>query len=357
MGVMSGTSLDGIDVSVVKSDGIELEDLNVNYTIDYDFELINQIRKMIKLRTLNKEILKNLENRITISHIKALEKVSTKFNGKIDYISVHGQTIYHSHKQKKTVQLINARKLSNHFKIPVIYDFRGNDVKNGGHGAPLAPIYHQYLARKYRLEEPACFLNIGGIANISYINDNEIIGFDVGPGNVLINDVMFSHTGLEYDRDGLIASKGKKNQNLINFFLNQNYFKKIFPKSADRNEFHYLLENKEFCELNFFDQICTLTHFSVECVKLALKLMPIKPKSIIVCGGGQHNKALMKFLKQQLNCKVSLSKEINMNGDYVEANLIAFLGMRYLKKLPITFPNTTGISKASPGGKIVWPKK
>lgn len=355
IGTMSGTSLDGIDISIVKTDGKVLRDLNKNFTQNYSKKLIREIKDLINNKNYSQNYLNELCKKITSVYIIAIKKAFNIFKDKIDVISLHGQTIYHSAIEKKSLQLVDAKKISNYFKVPVVFNFRANDLKNGGQGAPLAPIYHKYLISKNNIDTPACFVNIGGISNLTYIDDNNIIGFDTGPGNVLINDFVQLKTDFLYDNLGKFSRLGSKNNKVLNEFISHPFFLKKFPKSADRNEFHEVFLNKEFKKLNFYNQISTLTHFTSKTIINSLKFLPKYPKYLLICGGGQHNKSLIDYIKISTTAKVLLSKQIKLNGDFLEAHLMAYLAIRSIKNLPITFPQTTGVKKPISGGEIIYP--
>ena len=250
IGTMSGTSLDGVDVSIVKTDGKVLQDLNKNFTQKYSKYLIQEIKNLINNKNYSQDCINKLCKEITSIYIIAIKKAFDNFKHKIDIISLHGQTIYHSAYEKKSLQIIDARKISNYFKVPVVFNFRANDLKNGGQGAPLAPVYHKYLISKNNINGPACFINIGGISNLTYIDDKNIIGFDTGPGNVLINDFVQLRTKHSYDNLGEFSKLGSKDNEVLNEFISHSFFLKKFPKSADRNEFHEVFLNENFKKLN-----------------------------------------------------------------------------------------------------------
>ena len=216
----------------------------------------------------------------------------------------------------------------------------------------LAPIYHQYLIDKLKLDLPSCVINIGGISNITYYNKDELIGFDSGPGNVLINDYIYKKLGKEFDLNGHLASKGKFDLELVNFFKDS--FLKMFPKSADRLDFHFIFENKVFKKLKVEDALATLTLITASIVE-SLNTLPQKPLNIIISGGGKHNKFLIKTIDKLTRCSLILADHLNINGNFMEAELMAYLAARSIKKLPITFPLTTGVRIPLSGGDITLP--
>ena len=187
---------------------------------------------------------------------------------------------------------------------------------------------------------------------MTYIDKNNLIGFDTGPGNVLLNDYVLEHLNLRYDESGKIAKKGVIDRDFCDLILKRIFFKKKFPKSADRNDFHYILSDKKFCNFNVEDSMANLTFITAKSIKMGIDLLPKKPNHIIICGGGKNNKFLVNILNDILKTKIIISDKIGINGDFVESELIAYLAMRCIKKLPITFPSTTGIKKPITGGVI-----
>jgi anhydro-N-acetylmuramic acid kinase len=234
----------------------------------------------------------------------------------------------------------------------VIFDFRSKDLSFGGQGAPIAPIYHKFILETLNIELPSCFLNIGGVSNLTYWDGELLIGFDTGPGNALMDDFMSSTLNKNYDKNGIIASKGIPINEEVTKFLKFDFFKKPPPKSLDRQSFLNLyneLVNKNYSANNI---MATLAELTVETIVASLELLPKKVKNIIITGGGYRNIHLMDRLKDKLKMKIFNEKQIGINFDYIEAELIAYLSARSICKLPFTFPSTTGVSKPSSGGKL-----
>ena len=354
IGMMSGTSMDAINVTFVQSDGINLKRHNVNVVSNYSKEtktLLKQILLDYECFSLNKILKRHLITLITYDHFKAAKKAINKATIKPDLIGFHGQTIYHNPQKKISIQLGDSQLLSNLLKTNVVSNFRDSDLFYGGEGAPLAPIYHQLLMEQLNLSLPSCFLNIGGISNLTFWDGHDLIGFDTGPGNCMMDEYIQKKLGLDYDNGGKLASEGHVNLTIKNQFLNHPYFTKTYPKSLDRQEFNHII--KMIFEMNLTppDAMATLAECTIISIFNSLKFLPLKPKNLIIMGGGVHNLFLLGKLKNFNNINVYTAKEKNIPGDFIEAELIAFLAARNIFKLPITFPNTTGTKKPLSGGK------
>jgi len=348
---MTGTSMDGIDISLVKTNGKDLIRLNENY-----FHRYSNKTKDFLLSILNEDINFNLKRKkyldeiITEEHYLALKKLDIV--NKSELIGFHGQTIYHNPNIKTSIQLGNPKQLAKKLNKNIVFDFRSKDIELGGQGAPLAPIYHQFIIESLNLELPSCILNIGGVANLTFWDGKTLIGFDTGPGNALMDNYIKKISNKYFDKNGTIASKGIPNKEIINNFLNNSFFKKPPPKSLDRNSFIYLYN--ELLTLNFSvpDTMATLAEFTIVSIVNSLNFLPERVKNILVTGGGYKNNYLIKQLKERLNINFINENEIDIKFDYIESELIAFLSARSLYNLPFTFPTTTGISEVSSGGKI-----
>ena len=351
IGLMTGTSMDGIDISLVKTNGKDLIRLNQNYFHRYsnktkDF-LLNILNEDIDINLKRKEFLDEI---ITEEHYQALKNLDIV--NKSALIGFHGQTIYHNPNNKTSIQLGNPKKLARKLNKNVVFDFRSKDIKLGGQGAPLAPIYHQFIIESLNLELPSCILNIGGVANLTFWDGKSLIGFDTGPGNALMDNYIKTISNKYFDKNGILASKGIPNKEIINNFINNDFFKKPPPKSLDRNSFIDLY--KALLSMNFSvpDTMATLAEFTIESIVISLNFLPARIKNILVSGGGYRNNYLMKQLKDRLNISFINENEIDIKFDYIESELIAYLSARSLYKLPFTFPTTTGVSEVSSGGKI-----
>ena len=351
IGLMTGTSMDGIDISLVKTNGQDLIRLNENYFYRYSNET-----KDFLLSILDEDINVNLKRKkyldeiITEEHYQALKNLDIV--NKSDLIGLHGQTIYHNPNIQTSIQLGDPKKLAKMLNKDIVFDFRSKDIQLGGQGAPLAPIYHQFIIDSLNLELPSCILNIGGVANLTFWDGKTLIGFDTGPGNALMDNYIKITSNKYFDKDGIIASKGTPNKKMINQFVNNIFFKKKPPKSLDRNSFIDLYNELLSKNLSAPDTMATLAEFTIESIVIALNFLPKKIKNILITGGGYRNNYLMKNLKDRLNVTIINENEINIKFDYIESELIAFLSARSLYNLPFTFPTTTGASKISSGGKI-----
>tara|TARA_A100001015_G_scaffold146823_1_gene162744 strand:+ start:2377 stop:3435 length:1059 start_codon:yes stop_codon:yes gene_type:complete len=348
---MTGTSMDGIDISLVQTNGLELKRLNKNYFYQYSKstknKLINILKKNINFNLNRKQY---LDDFITKEHYFALKDLDIV--NKCDLIGFHGQTIYHNAEKGISIQLGNPKKLSEMFNKNVLSDFRSNDLLFGGQGAPLAPIYHQYIIEKSGLALPTCVLNIGGVSNITFWDGKKLIGFDTGPGNALMDDYMSTVSNKNFDEDGIIASNGHPINKEIKKFLKNNFFVKPPPKSLDRGTFKTSYNQFIKKKYSFEDIMATLAEFTVETITAGIKLLPKKVINILVTGGGCKNVHLMNRLKERLKINFCYETKLGLNFDYIESELIAYLSARSIYKLPYTFPSTTGVSKPLSGGKL-----
>ena len=267
-------------------------------------------------------------------------------------IGFHGQTIYHNPMNKISIQLGNPKLLAKLLKKDVVFNFREHDIRLGGQGAPLAPIYHKLIIEKHEFDLPFCILNIGGISNLTYWDGNQLIGFDTGPGNGLMDMYMSTKFNENFDKDGSLAAKGKPIKEEIKKFLHHTFFKSIPPKSLDKLSF--LAEYNELIKKQYstHDIMATLAEFTVETITAGIELLPKKVNNILITGGGYKNIYLMKRLKERLEVNFIYEKQLGLNFDYIEAELIAYLSARSIYKLPFTFPSTTGVSKPLSGGKL-----
>ena len=364
LGLMSGTSGDGVDASIIQSDG------NAKYKVIKDkyFKYEDEIQQNIHnlkdkihgssdLKKFIKE-LSHLERQITLFHAKVIKNISE--HNDLDIIGFHGQTIYHNPQEKISNQLGDGRLLSQLVKKDIVYNFRQNDIKNGGEGAPLAPIFHQLVATQNELSLPICILNIGGISNITIVNEpTGSFGFtsrDIGPGNCLIDSWVRKNSKKNYDKDGILAARGVKNdiifeqaQELFSNRLNQNTL------SFDVNDFDVSFVRG----LSLEDGATTLTDFTARIIGAALSSISSKSsskfKKVLVCGGGRKNKILIEKIKKNIFKNISIQPidDYKVDGDFIESQAFAFLAIRSILNLPITFPNSTGCKKPSTGGEII----
>ena len=354
LGIMSGTSMDGIDMSIIKTNGLEVKEKGKNFYFRYSklFRLkLHDFINNFNIKQVNERNFKDINKIFSEINAKAIKKIISK--SKVDLIGFHGQTIHHNPKMKKSLQLGDINFFFKKFSIPIIYNFRENDLKHDGQGAPLAPIYHRNLMEKYNFELPSIFLNIGGITNLTYWDGKELIGFDTGPGNCLMDDYIKKRTNTFFDKDGLIASKGISCEKIIKKFMEDSYFKTPPPKSLDRSYFNNFLLTMLKNNLSVENSMNTLAEITISSISNSLSFLPKQTKSVFIAGGGFHNNYLNLRLRQLFNNKIINNDFTDIDVDFIESELIAFLAARSLYKLPITYPNTTGVKTALLGGKIV----
>ncbi len=363
LGLMSGTSGDGVDASVINSDGISrftaIKDKYYEYDSDIYrkiHELKDKINNKDDLNILSQE-LKDLERKITLFHAKAINDLKIKNENIL--IGFHGQTIYHNSKEKISRQLGDAKLLNHLTKKKIVFNFRKKDIDNNGEGAPLTPIFHQLLVSQNKINLPVCILNIGGISNITIIKRPigpiDIYSKDLGPGNCLIDTWIRKNSDKKYDHGGKLAAQGKRNEIIFEqaqeLYINRNDKKKL---SFDVKDFDVSFSRG----LSLEDGAATLTDFTASIIAESLseeldKHAPIN--KILICGGGRKNKILLKQIQVNLGSGINLKPidEQGINGDFIESQAFAFLAIRTLKKLPITFPKTTNCSKPTIGGEII----
>ncbi len=364
LGLMSGTSSDGIDASIIRSNGeisqkkkiFEiLEDQYFEYDRKFIDKILNLRDKINNLSDLEKfkEEIKTVERELTIFHVKAVNSMKKRTN--IDLIGFHGHTIYHNYEEKTSVQIGDPNLLSQLTKKNVVYNFRENDLKNGGQGAPLAPIFHIAIANQLNFKSPWIILNIGGISNFTYY-DNEKDFFtasDIGPGNCLIDEWIRKYSDLKLDKDGLIARSGEVHKQILQDILERDLIK-TNQKSFDIKDFDLGFARG----LSLEDGAATITEYTVEniCWRLIneINMYDNKKTKLILSGGGRKNKFIFEKIKDKLKCDVVAIDEFNINGDFIESQAFAFLSIRSANGLPISFKWMTGCEKESClGGEII----
>lgn len=365
LGLMSGTSMDGVDSALIETDGHHAKTVGKAVHMAYSPEMRKKIaRGMDRAVSLGHpaqqdDELNWLADKLTQLHAKAVKQ--TLFDNGLDekdinVIGFHGQTLLHNPDENWTWQIGNGQLLANLVQIPIVNDFRRKDMERGGQGAPLVPIYHQALIREHALDKyPVAIINIGGVSNITWVASNvegRMLAFDTGPGNALLDDWVHKHTGKPMDQDGLISAKGEVDTHLLNQWMENSFFYKMPPKSLDR----YSIDVPGLEELSLEDGAATLVAFTVKTIEIALKHCPESPKNIYITGGGRHNRTLMAKL-QDLDIPLCGVEDLGWRGDFIEAEAFAFMACRHMLKLPITFPGTTGVSQSSPGGQLYYPDK
>lgn len=368
LGLMSGTSMDGIDLAFLRTDGEDEVAFGPNGFVAYDAGFRSEIEtgletaKAIVKREDRPGTLADLERRITIRHAEAVKAFLAKQPAewaRPDVVGFHGQTVLHRPSAGVTVQLGDGSLLARETGLPVVYDMRESDMAHGGQGAPLVPAYHAALART--LPEPWCdarpvvFVNIGGISNITYVPRNgDPIAFDTGPGNTLIDQWVAREGGIPFDAGGAIASEGAVVSAVLERYLNNPFFARGGPKSLDRNDF--TLAPAAGLELS--DGARTLAALSAQAVLRAADHFPERPVLWIVCGGGRKNRVIVADLAkgaEASGARVIVAEDAGFDGDATEAEAWAYLAVRSLKGLPLTYPTTTGCRDAVSGGVLAPP--
>ena len=355
LGLMSGTSMDGIDASLIKSDGEENVDIIGNLYLKYDSELKNSLHKYFqKINSLddlkvNFNEYQKLEKEITIKHSLIAQKIFKEFDIKAKIVGFHGQTILHKPKEKYSIQMGNGKLLSKLLNIDVVYQFRKNDINNDGDGAPLTPVYHHFLKKKLNINKPVLFLNIGGIANYTFSENDSFCAKDVGPGNCLMDTYINKTKNINFDEDGKLASLGKIDKVLIN-----NIFKKEIYNFKNKHSFDVKDFNFNFVkDLSVKDALANLNFFTAKFISENIKKNIKGEFLIILCGGGRKNKTLVSNLKNLLNNALYDIDYFNLNGDFIESQAFAYLSIRSLYKKKISFPSTTRVKNSVTGGEII----
>ena len=365
IGLMSGTSYDGVDVALIETDGEEIGSLGPTGYRPYSDQERDLLRRAIAVatnladRTERPKILAQVEELVTDMHAEAVEAFLAA-NGMaasaVGVVGFHGQTVLHRPDRGLTVQIGNGPALAARLGIPVVYDFRAADVAAGGQGAPVVPVFHRALVRQLKRAHPVGVLNLGGVANVTFIDGNvELIAFDTGPGNALIDDFVRMRTGQPRDDDGRTAAAGKVDEDAVARVLKHPFFAKAPPKSLDRNAFrHWAMEEGRLTEKSTEDALATLTAVTAASVAHATKVLPRAPAGWLVAGGGTRNPTLMRMLAQRLApVSIETAGAVGWSADALEAQAFAYLAVRTLKGLPLTFPTTTGVPRPLTGGVLV----
>ena len=367
LGIMSGTSMDGVDISLIKTDGENYFERILDKYYDFPKSLYEKLIKLRKIINSREDLdkhhaeIKDTERNFTLFHATIINDIISQ--NEIDIVGLHGQTIFHSPKDKISIQIGDGKLLSQLIKKKVIFNFRKNDIENNGQGAPLTPVFHNLIAanniKNLKANTSLSFLNIGGISNMTKINKNLnpnlMEGFDIGPGNCLIDNWIKKNSQLKYDKDGKIASSGKVNQLILNQaidnFNSPNYF-----KSLDINDY----EISFLRGLEFEEGCTTITEITAYLIANGINDLTKKNNDnnlVVLCGGGRKNKFLIKridnFLDVEKNFVLKDIDEYDLDGDFIESQAFGFLAVRSVLNLPISFPNTTRCSKAVSGGEII----
>jgi anhydro-N-acetylmuramic acid kinase len=341
---MSGTSLDGIDVAMVETDGRDRVVAGPALTIPYAPAFREGLRSVLGGVGPVAEV----EDELTRLHADAVEQLLSRHPGtRIDVVGFHGHTILHCPANRRTWQIGDGALLASRLGLDVVADFRSADVAAGGEGAPLAPLFHAALAAALR--KPIAVLNIGGVANVTWIGEGADIGaFDTGPGNALIDDWVRRHTGAAADIDGALALRGRVSMLHVQRFMTRRFFDRPPPKSLDRDEFRETVP----AELPLEDGAATLTEMTAAAVEAGIRYFPAPAREWLVTGGGRHNAALMEALRRRLGGPVRPVEAVGWDGDALEAQAFAYLAVRSLEGLPLSLPSTTGVPQPTCGGRL-----
>ncbi len=364
IGLMSGTSLDGVDAAFLETDGEKIYRFGPGLTIPYTAQERSTISTAIQ-QALNwrfngvpPNAFAEAEHVVDMVHINAIDGLMKKhpeWARHLNLIGYHGQTVLHAPKlgeQKgQTLQLGRGHVLAEKFGVPCVYDFRVDDVRAGGQGAPLAPVYHQALVRKAKLEGPVLVLNLGGVANFTLVDGDDLDATDTGPANGLLDQWMQLH-GRDYDLGGQCGWQGQVDFDLVHRWAAMDVYQRPMPRSFDRYDFNVLDEMKG---MSLEDGAATLSALTAITIKDCLKKASQRPGKIIVCGGGRHNQTLLEMLSLEIGSSVITADEVGWNSDMIEAEAFAHLAARHMAGLPISFPETTGVSRPITGGKVFYP--
>ncbi len=379
LGLMSGTSLDGIDVALIVTDGESHIERGPSQTFPYNAEMRTLLAqaiadaKVLTDRHARPGALPHAERALTQQHAAAVSgflQTHGIARETIDVIGFHGQTVLHRAPGPREVTLLNGAvvnamgpgltvqlglgaELADATQIPVVFDMRAADVEAGGQGAPLVPAYHRALVATLP-QRPVAIVNIGGVANVTFVGrTDDMLAFDMGPGNALIDDAVHAATGAACDAGGALAARGRVQSDILTAYMSNSYFAEVPPKSLDRNAFDPSL----VAALRLEDAAATLTAFTAEAIARSRAYMPLEPQLWIVCGGGRKNKTLMRMIAERVENAVVPAEAVGLGGDSIEAEAWGYLAVRSLRGLPLTYPRTTGVPEPVCGGRLSKPRK
>ncbi|MEO1307168.1 MAG: anhydro-N-acetylmuramic acid kinase [Pseudomonadota bacterium] len=355
LGMMSGTSLDGVDAAVIETDGHQVYGFGPTAFRAYDEGEQNVLRAALG-RWPGEAGVQAAADLIVQAHRDVLDQF-----GPVDLVGFHGQTLAHDPAGRRTHQAGDGALLARLTGRSVAWNFREADVAAGGQGAPFAPAYHFALAQWMEAADPVAFLNLGGVGNLTWIDpakgsmaeSGALIAFDTGPANAPINDAMLARRGVGFDVGGAVAGQGVVEESIVQSFLQHPYFQQCPPKSLDRDAFSDLSANVE--ALADAEAMATLTAAAAACVGQAMRFCPRPPQRILVTGGGRKNPVLMRMIAERLSCPIDPVEEVGLDGDMLEAQAFAFLAARMFMDLPLSFPGTTGVEHPTAGGIITHP--
>jgi anhydro-N-acetylmuramic acid kinase len=352
IGVISGTSMDGIDVSIVETDGDTVVRPGPGRTFSYPEDLRRRLQDLIaEPARAQSEALDDLDQAVTDAHIAAVRRFMDEADilaKNVSLIGFHGQTVYHRPEIRFTRQLGVGARVARELGIDTVSRFRHADVASGGEGAPFVPLYHRALASG--LAQPLMILNLGGVGNVTYIDGDQVIAFDTGPASALLDDFIMRRRGLAFDENGQLASSGVVDEKLVADFMNNPFFDRPAPKSLDRQDFHARAKGVE--GLPDADGAATLAAFTIESVIASLRHVPSRPQRWLVTGGGRQNAHFMKRLHERLGVSVDPVEAVGWNGDFLEAQAFGYLAVRSSQGLPLSLPTTTGVPHPMPGGEL-----
>lgn len=361
MGLMSGTSMDGVDAATLLTDGESVEAFGPALFQSYDGrELRTLLHGAQAAQAADTALLRDPRRwplpvraaaaTATETHARAVARLAGE--RAVEVVGFHGQTLTHRPTEAFTLQVGGGARLAARLGLRVVHDFRSADMAAGGQGAPLVPAYHAALARRLGLEGPVAFLNLGGVANVTWMDlrSGVLLAFDTGPGNALVNDWMAAATGAGFDEGGAAALRGRADAGAVARLLEDPFFAAAPPKSLDRDRFKLALD--AVAAMGVEDGAATLTAYTVEAVGAALRWLPERPSRWLVCGGGRRNLAMLEGLRRRLNAEVETVEAVGLDGDMLEAQAFAFLAVRVLRGLPTSWPGTTGCAAPVSGGRI-----
>ncbi|MDW4497596.1 anhydro-N-acetylmuramic acid kinase [Sulfitobacter sp. D35] len=354
LGAMSGTSLDGVDAAVLRTDGVEILGFG-----DSDYRPYSASERRVLAAALGRwegAAVDAASEVVDTAHMELLSRFDA-----VDLVGFHGQTLAHAPRTRGTLQVGDGDALSQALGAPVVWDFRSADVELGGEGAPLAPFFHFACARFISAEAPLAFLNLGGVGNLTYVDPRHarpespgaLLAFDTGPANAPVNDLLQTRLGVAFDEDGRIAQGGTVETGALELFLAEPFFARMPPKSLDRNDFAEMIGLVG--ELGDADAAATLTAMCAAGVAEGMQHCPEPPSRVLVTGGGRHNPVLMQMLEVSLDCPVLPVEAVGLDGDMLEAQAFAYLAVRVLRGLPTSCPGTTGVKASVSGGRISRP--
>jgi anhydro-N-acetylmuramic acid kinase len=355
IGVISGTSMDGIDVALVETEGRAQVRPGAGATYPYPENVRRDLLALIAdPERAEYADVPEIEAAVTEAHGDAVEQFikSNDIDGRaVDLIGLHGQTVIHRPEKRFTRQIGSGAEIADRFGIATVSRFRHADVAAGGQGAPLVPLYHQALAAG--LQKPVMVLNLGGVGNVTYIGKETLIAFDTGPANAMLDDFVRRRRGLQFDADGRLSASGRVDNALIQRFMAHAYFARPAPKSLDRNEFHAELKAVE--ALSDEDGAATLAEMTVQASIAALQHVPDRPVRWLVTGGGRQNAHIMRRLAAELRVPVEPVEAVGWHGDFLEAECFGYLAVRSVLDLPLSLPSTTGVPRPLTGGELARP--